>query len=322
MEDILTAGHRARDLVTHLNQAVRAGQEEPLGPVGLNEQVRVVVDMARPRWRDEPESRGVTVDVVAELGETPAIRGSAPELGAAILNLVLNAVDSMPDGGIITIATQVVDAGVQLTVEDTGVGMDEETRRRAFEPFFTTKMDVGSGLGLSTIHGTVTRWGGTIEVASTPGQGTIFTLCFPVWTGAADLPETPAAPATPVRHGALLIVEDDGAVCELLDRLLSRIHTVTIVQDGREAVEQFVSGEYDVALIDLGLPSMAGDQVAAQMKAADPRLATILITGWPLAGSDPRRSRFDFLLKKPFDDLSEVESVVAQAVVLRDSREG
>ena len=179
---ILHAGRRARDLVTRLDLAVRAGRETPLGPVSVNEQVREAIQMARPRWHDEPESRGVNVELVAELGETPDIRGNSGELGDAILSLLLNAVEAMPEGGVITIATQAVDAGVRLTVRDTGIGMDEETRRRVFEPFFTTKMDVGCGLGLSMVHGTVTRSGGSIEVDSTPGEGTAFTLCLPVWT--------------------------------------------------------------------------------------------------------------------------------------------
>ena len=198
--------------------------------------------------------------------------------------------------------------------------MDEETRRRVFEPFFTTRMDVGSGLGLSTVHGMVARWGGTIAVHSTPGEGTTFTLCFPVWAGSAAVPGTPTAPESPTRRGQVLIVEDDVDVCDLLERLLSAQHALTVVRDGRQALEQFVPGRYEVALIDLGMPGMAGDRVAAQMMAADACLATVLITGWPLTDADPRRSVFDFHLAKPFDDLDEVEATVAQAIALHHTR--
>ena len=291
-----------------------------MGPVSVNGQVREVVRMARPRWKDEPESRGVTIEVLTELSQTPDIRGNPAELDDLLINLLLNAVEAMSEGGTITITTQAVDAGVQLTVSDTGVGMDKGTCRRMFEPFFTTKMDVGSGLGLSMVHGTMTRWGGTIEVDSTPGQGTTFTLCFPVWSDEVAPAETPPTPRTGPRPGNLLIVEDDEGVCVLLDRLLSETHMTTAVQDGREALEQFVPGQYDVALIDLGMPGMAGDRVAAEMMTADSCLATILITGWPLADSDPRRSGFDFHLEKPFDGLDEVKAIVAQAIALHDVR--
>ena len=317
---ILTAGRRARDLVSRLNQAVRADRADALVPVSINAQVREAVEMARPRWKDELEVRGVSVEVVTQLGETPDIRGIAAELDDVILNLVLNAVQAMPEGGTITITTEAVEAGVRLTVTDTGTGMDRETCRRVFEPFFTTKVSIGTGLGLSTVHGTVTRWGGSIEVNSTPGEGTTFTLCFPAETESAYSEETPGAPVGEARTGKLLIIEDDEEVCHLLDRLLSETHTVTVVRDGREALHQFVPGQYDVALIDLGMPRMAGDRVAAVLKAADSCLATILITGWPLTDADPRKADFDFQLDKPFDDLDEVESVVARAVELHDSR--
>ena len=291
-----------------------------MGPVSVNAHIGEVVEMARSRWKDEPEARGVTVEVVTELGETADIQGDPSELDDAILNLLLNAVDAMPEGGTITLSTRTVEAGVQLTVSDTGIGMAEETRRRVFEPFFTTKADVGSGLGLPTVLAAVTRWGGRIEVDSTPGEGTTFTLHMPVWAGPASSAETPTAADPSVRSGKLVIVEDDEEVCALLERLLSENHWVEVVRDGREAVEQFASGAYDVALIDLGMPGMAGDQVAAQMVDADPGLVTILITGWPMADEDPRRSVFDFRVDKPFDDLDALKSVVRQAVELHDSR--
>ncbi|MFC1525438.1 ATP-binding protein [Candidatus Latescibacterota bacterium] len=321
-ETILAAGHRAQDLVARLQQSVRLRQETTSGAVSLDAQVQEVVQMSRPQWKDEPESRGVSVEVAAKLGDTPTIRGNAPELDDAIMNLLLNAVRAMPEGGTIAIATQSVEAGgVQLTVSDTGVGMDEETCCRVFEPFFTTKRDVGSGLGLSTVHGTVTRWGGTIEVDSTPGAGTTFTVWFPAWTESASPVETTATPVSQVRPGKLLIVEDDEDVCGVLHRLLSETHTVKVVRDGIEALDQFVPGQYDVALIDLGMPGLAGDQVAARMRRLDPSVATVLITGWVLEQDDVRLAWFDLQIPKPFDDLDEVESVVAQAMALRDERD-
>jgi PAS domain S-box-containing protein len=319
-EAILTAGSRAADLVSRLNQAVRSHQEVSLGPVSLGEQIQEAIQMARPRWKDEPESRGVAVEVLTELAETPDVQGDPAELDDVILNLLLNAVQAMPDGGAITIATQAVDAGILLTVSDTGTGMDEETRRRIFEPFFTTKADIGSGLGLSTVHGTMSRWGGTIEVDSTVGEGTTFTLFFPAFTEPATPVETTETAAASGRSGRLMIVEDDEGICGLLDRLLSETHTIAVVRDGKEALDQFVSGRYDVALIDLGMPGLAGDQVAAQMRRLDPSLATVLITGWGLAQEDVRLRWFDLRIPKPFDDLDEVVSVVAQAVELHDSR--
>ena len=320
-EATLAAGRRARDLVMRLNQAVRSRQGSAREPVAINDLVEEVVQMSRPRWKDEPEARGVTVEVVTRLADTADVRGSSAELHDAVLNLLLNAVDAMPAGGTITIATRAVEAGVQLIVSDTGMGMDEEICRRVFEPFFTTKTNIGSGLGLSTVHGTVTRGGGTIEVDSTPGEGTTFTLRLPAWTGSAVSGKAPATSVRQARPARLLIVEDDEEVSDLLDRLLSDSHTVTVVADGKEALGRFVPGQCDVALIDLGMPGLAGDQVAARMRQLDPSVALVLVTGWVLEQDDVRLRWFDLQIPKPFDDLDEVESVVARAIELHDSRE-
>jgi len=320
-DDIIAGARRARDLVQRLNRAVRSEKETELVPVPFHPMISDAIQAARPRWKDESEAHGITIEIVTQLEEVPDIRGTGTGLHDLLLNLLFNAVDAMPEGGTITLRTQAVDGGVQLTVRDTGMGMEEETRRRVFEPFFTTKQDVGSGLGLSTVHGTVSRWGGRIEVESAPGQGATFTLWFPKWH-APEAQRQEAAPAEvfPMRGGRLLIVEDDEGTCVLLERLLSERHEVETVLSGREALERFAPGRYDVALIDLGMPGLSGDRVAQQMQQVDPLVVTVLITGWELCPGDRRRDVFDFRIQKPFEDLDEVEDVVAQAVARHEVR--
>ena len=180
-DDLVKSTLRAKELVRRLTLSIQ-GEGEKMEPVQVNRAVQEAVQAAQPRWKDEPESRGVAIEVVTELEGVPPIRGTQAGLHDILLNLLFNAVDAMPEGGRITIGAQAVEEGVQITLADTGVGMDDETCRRVFEPFFTTKADVGSGLGLSTIHGAITRWEGAIEVESRPGQGTAFTLRLPIWT--------------------------------------------------------------------------------------------------------------------------------------------
>ncbi|MBT4497115.1 MAG: PAS domain S-box protein [Gemmatimonadetes bacterium] len=178
-DDIIASTCRARDLVRELHLSVRNVEEESLFPVSVDLVVQQAVQTSRPRWKDQPEAQGVSIEMVTEWGGVPPIRGTDVGLHAIFTNLIFNAVDAMPEGGMITIRTEGADGQVQITFSDTGMGMDEETRRRVFEPFFTTKMNVGTGLGLSTAYNTVTGWGGTMEVDSTPGEGTKFTLRFP-----------------------------------------------------------------------------------------------------------------------------------------------
>ena len=123
-----------------------------------------------------------------------------------------------------------------------------------------------------------------------------------------------------MHRSKLLIVEDNEGTCRLLSRLLSENHEVEIAVDGREALATFSPGRCDVALIDLGMPALPGDLVAQGMRQVDPSVVTVLITGWELEADHPRLAAFDFRLQKPFDDLGEVEGVVARAIEQHDGR--
>ncbi|MEW6751141.1 MAG: ATP-binding protein [Candidatus Latescibacterota bacterium] len=180
-EEIAAGAHRACDLVRRLSQAVR---EEPLAglyPVDVQAVVEEAVGVTRPRWKDEAEAGGVHITVETHLEGRPMVRGRRSDLCDVLVKLLLNAVDAMPQGGTISVGAEARDGWVRLTVGDTGVGMDEETRKRLFQPFFTTKRDVGSGLGLAMVHGVVSRWGGRIRVDSAAGAGATFTLDLPAW---------------------------------------------------------------------------------------------------------------------------------------------
>jgi len=320
VEEILTGGNRARDLVQQLSQSVRGEPESALYAVSLNEAVHQAVQTTRSHWKDQSEAQGITIEVATELEDLPSIGGTQSELNDILLNLLFNAVDAMPEGGTITFRTQSVEDQVQLTVTDTGKGMDEETRRKVFEPFFTTKMDIGKGLGLTTVYGIITRWRGSIDVESTPGQGTTFTLRFPMWMEPEVQEEEKIVEVRQGRIGKVLIVDDDEGICALLSRFLGEKHEVDTVADGRKALERFAPGKYDVVLIDMGMPGMSGDQLLKQIKDIDPQVATVLITGLDLPDTDTRVSSFDFQRTKPFGDLDEVEDVVARAIALHDER--
>lgn len=318
VETIFRSAIRARDLVARLHQAVRGGSEM-VESVSVREGVQDVVRAAMPRWKDEPQSRGLTVEVITRLQDVPPISGTPSGLHDMLLNLLLNALDAMPEGGTIEIASEPAGKNVRLTVSDTGTGMDEGTRRRIFEPFFTTKMEVGTGLGLSTVYNTVTRWGGSIQVNSAPGKGTAFILLIPVWEGPEPVGDTKAK-ARITRRAKLLVVEDEELVCEILSMMLSGDHKIEFTRSGPEALARFSKENYDVALIDLGMPKMAGDRVAEKMRKIDPALATVLITGWDLDENDPRIQAFDFQVQKPFESVVSLRTTVVQAIELHDRR--
>ena len=167
------------------------------------------------------------------------------------------------------------------------------------------------------MYNTLVRWGGKIEVVSQPGNGTEFTLWLPVESQSGpDLEGTLEIPD--VRSGHILVVDDQEPVGIMVEDILRRTHQVTRVASGKEALEHFAREGSDVAMIDLGMPGIPGDQVAQELRRLDPGVVTILMTGWHLEPNDPRLSLFDFHLRKPLKDLDEVRYIVARAIQQRD----
>jgi signal transduction histidine kinase/ActR/RegA family two-component response regulator/HAMP domain-containing protein len=271
-------------------------QREPqlaLAPVHLNQLVRQVVDLTRARWSDMPLKQGIVIDLRTELAnDPPAILGIESEIREALTNLILNAVDALPKGGVLTLRTKVprsVDGAengyAQIEVADNGVGMDEETRRRCLEPFFTTKGERGTGLGLAMAYGAVKRHGAEIEIRSAPGEGTSVCLSFPLpgAVTAAAQSETVHAVLSRLR---LLVVDDDPLLLKSLrDALETDGHIVTTANDGQAGIDMFLAagerGEMFAAVItDLGMPFVDGRKVAGAVKDASPSTPVILLTGW------------------------------------------
>lgn len=175
---IVESALRAKELVHRLQVSILGDKNYNSG-VDVNQAIQAAVDLTQPRWKDQSEVQGISIQVDVTFGDVKNIWGTWALLRDVMVNLILNAVEAMPEGGTLHIETAMVRDQVQIVCQDMGVGMDEETRRRVFEPFFTTKYDVGSGLGLSIVQGTVKSWGGTVTVESKVRQGTRFTLLLP-----------------------------------------------------------------------------------------------------------------------------------------------
>jgi signal transduction histidine kinase len=268
-----------------------------LARVELNTLVKQVIDLTRARWSDLPQQRGVVIDVKTDLSpDLPAIQGAESEIRDALTNLVFNAVDAMPEGGILTCRTAAVcqhpggdgttPQGSCIEVRDTGVGMDEETRRRCVEPFFTTKGERGTGLGLASVYGMVERHSATLEIDSELGRGTAIRLVFPA-SGSQSIPSVgPLAPSVPVRNLRILIVDDDPVIIESLRNILrSEGHRVTAAEGGQSGIDAFGAAmnrdePFDLVITDLGMPYVDGRKVAASIGKASPSTPIILLTGW------------------------------------------
>ena len=318
--EIVASALRAKELVRRMNLSVGRVGDLPLQPVDdLNGIVLDAVEATRPKWVDEASSRGISIAVRTHLGEIPSVTAHTVGLHQILVHLITNAVDAVPEGGTIDISTTVSGERVTLEVKDTGVGMGEERRQRIFEPFYTTKNDVGSGLGLSMVYRTVLAWEGLIEVDSAPGEGSTFRIRLPIWAGEAPTEaEPPDSPST--KGGNVLVIDDEKIVHLVLKQALQR-HVLSVFMSGDDVLERFERDTYDVALIDLGLPGMPGDEVARRIKDMDPKLVTVLLTGWDLPAGDPRLSAFELQVNKPFR-IAEIQKAVDRALEMRRSGEG
>jgi signal transduction histidine kinase/CheY-like chemotaxis protein len=248
-------------------------------PLQLNEVVGDMVSLLR---------RTTGGDVVINIELDPAaglVYADRVQMEQVILNLVINARDAMPSGGVLTITTRAITGGatpfVELSMSDTGVGMDAATRSRIFEPFFTTKGMHGTGLGLATVYGIVKQSGGDISCDSEAGKGTTFRVRLPRHAGLPEAADQPR-PVPPVGGTeTILLVEDDNAVRALLEMVLARRgYTVRATANPREALQWIADGyRPDLLVTDVRMPEMNGTVFARAAKEHDANLKIILMSG-------------------------------------------
>jgi PAS domain S-box-containing protein len=291
--EMIRAGERAGELTNRLLAFSRKQVMQP----------RVVDPVAAINRMEPMLRRLIGEDVLLKLecaGDTSAIRVDVSLLEQAIMNLVVNARDAMPEGGTLTIETGNIEfddayvsthadvgAGphVMIAVSDTGIGMDADTRARAFEPFFTTKgSGKGTGLGLSTVYGIVKQSGGWLWLYSEPGRGTTFKIYLPRSPEAVARVEDVSQPhVRPHVETVVLAVEDDPQVRALVATILGEAgYTVLVAADPREALEiaERRKAEIHLLLTDVVMPYMSGRQLADRIVAARPQTRVMYVSGY------------------------------------------
>jgi PAS domain S-box-containing protein len=295
-------------------------QRAAMHPVDLNLLAEHVVDLTRARWSDMAQQRGAVIEMKLEQeAALPPIAAVESQIRDALVNLVFNAVDAMPGGGRVTIRTRVAAAPRLAVVEvvDTGVGMDEQTRRRCLEPFFTTKGERGTGLGLAMVYGIAERHGAHLDLESQPGQGTIVRLSFPpledARTSGAELQ------ASHVGAQRILIVDDDPLLLRSLrEALESDGHEVVAATGGQAGINAFVESHaegrpFPVVITDLGMPHVDGRKVASTVKGSVPATVVLMLTGWGrrLVAEGDIPAGVDAVLSKP-PKLVELRNALAR----------
>jgi two-component system cell cycle sensor histidine kinase/response regulator CckA len=319
LEEIRVAAEHGSALTRKL---LAFGRRQPLQPklVDLNEVVEGIQPMLS---RLIGEHIVLSCELDARL---TSVRADATQLEQVILNFAVNARDAMPEGGRLVLATANAEydradldrhgAGalepgpyVELSVTDSGIGMDPVTCSQIFEPFFTTKSaERGSGLGLASVHGIVEQSGGLLRVRTSPGQGSTFSVSLPAVTApAAPAGRKHVAEPAPGRAATILVTEDDPAIRSLLRSVLGAGgHEVIVAADGHEALELFErrASAIELLVTDVVMPGMGGVELAGEILSRRPSLPVLYMSGYNqqlIAGAN--------FLQKPFSSAAFMTKV-------------
>jgi signal transduction histidine kinase len=288
--------------VRSLQEFTRVRKDRISDSVNVNHMIMSALNMAEPRLKEKTEKDSRAIEVSTELNVRESVFGDIAELREALINIIFNAVDAMPDGGKISIKTWRENNQLVLSIADTGVGMSDQTKDKIFDPYFTTKGPSGVGLGLSMAYGIITRHGGDIGVESSLGQGTTFYIRLPL--GGEEMQNESSSDSLNAEGKAkILLVDDDPNVNEVLELMLSQIgYEVTAVSHGQEAINLFEQNNYDLVITDLGMPDVSGWDVAEAVRQKSPEIPVVLITGWGVQVDSAQRDKLGIngVIAKPF----------------------
>jgi CheY-like chemotaxis protein len=324
LDIIQTAAEDAAATVRRISTFARQSRSAEFERLDVVELLRDAIEITRTRWEHEALSRGLRYRVHLDAEPGLDIEGSASELREVFVNLIVNAVDAMPEGGDLRIRAARDTHHVQLFFIDTGTGMTDEVRARIFEPFFSTKGLQGTGLGLFVSYGIVERHKGHLGVESEAGSGTTFTLNLP----RADAPTADAAhdgEAAGARPLSVLVVDDEPFVRDtLVEMLLALGHNVAAADGGQAALDALAADAYDLVFTDLSMPEMDGWEVAREIRRRyGQKIGLVIVTGYGKETTEPDGDQHlvDGVIGKPFD-FTQVEETIARATERQPVKEG
>ncbi len=313
IQTIETTAEDGAALIEKLQRYIREDTQKHFERIDLSALIEDCITITQPYWYNEPRRQGIEIDVERKLDDVPDIMGSASELREVFVNLILNAVQALPEGGLLTFNTFTTDQqAICAKVTDTGIGMSDEVQDNIFEPLFTTKGEDGTGMGLSASYGIVQEHGGDIEVESEPGEGTTFTLTFPPADESEPERKTTDTEPTDTENVRVLVVDDEEMVRSIVTQLLTlNDHEVDRASSGSEALDTFAENHYDIVFTDFGMPEMTGAELARRLRERAPDMPVILLTGY--TDTEEAVGEVDDILSKPFK-LEELEATIQKYV--------
>lgn len=308
---IAEIGWRAAETVRRLQEFTRERSEEDFAPTPVTEIWDRLRTSARDKLQEFSKGSAHKYHIETEHGTLEGVvLANAEELAEAVGNVIVNALEATPGGGVVMVHAHTDGMLLHIDVVDRGRGMTPEEQQSCFDPFFSTKAETGVGLGLSVTYGIVSRHRGEIEIESTPENGTTVNVTLPL---TASRHERPAA----APH--LLVIDDESALCEVLAELFQGVgYTVDTCAGGREGIERFSADHYDLVCTDLRTEDLSGWEVIRAVKTSGRGTPVVLLTGFreQLKPDQIEESGVDAVLGKPFT----LQQVLDTAQKLLDGR--
>lgn len=283
-ELILKAAEDSAKVVQRLRDFVKNPGVVLQDKLNVNKVVMELMPMVEHRRSEMEQTRGVFYEAEYKLQARNDIMGNGSEIRQAMVNIIFNAFDAMPNGGKVEIASQDKDEWVIISIRDNGTGMPSAVKEKVFQPFFTTKGERGSGLGLSIAQSIVSKHGGKLNFDTTPDIGTTFYLTFPIANQA--LAKEKAGAKEAAMHGnskRILVIEDNKELGEAIVFFLNQAQYKAVLStDGTDGLAQFQKDSFNLVVTDWGLSPMTGGDVALSIKAMNSTVPIMVITGWEL----------------------------------------
>jgi PAS domain S-box-containing protein len=315
LEIIQTAAEDAAATVRRIQTFARKSPAKEFEILDVVALLNDAIEITRTRWQNEARLRGLDYEVTLNAESGQYTSGSASELREVFVNLIVNAVDAMPEGGKLTLSSKRKGERLRLQFADTGTGMPEDVRQKIFDPFFSTKGAHGTGLGLSVSYSIIERHDGSISVASEVDGGTIFTIDLPsaevksesIDTKLEDI-ETPSL--------CILVIDDEPAVRETLAEMLEIMgHRVMLAESGQNALQTLAVNSCDLVFTDLAMPEMDGWETSRAIRKRWSDMKVVLVTGYgtgtvPPAGEE---NLVNGIIGKPFD-FSQINQTISSIV--------
>ena len=303
---IMKAADDGAEISSNMLKFAKASHNtKELRPSDIRVMLMQSIDFTKPRWANEAQAGGIEYKMDTEgMKRVPSIMCKPSEMREIFINLINNALDAMPGGGIISFSTWSDNDTVFVNVTDNGEGMADGVKKNIFDPFYSTKGVAGTGLGMSMVYGVVDRHGGKIEVESGLGKGSTFALQFPITNKEVSSTVTPEPEQeTDVKNLRILVVDDQKAICDIHDQFLTSAgHKVKTVDNGADAINIVKAEEFDLVLCDLAMPDVYGIDVIKTINGLEKKPKIGIITGGNAEPENMSAEEFqvDFLLMKPF----------------------